>query len=107
MNNILLTPDIIPAEAFHPGEFINDEIKARKITQRKLSELMNIPTNLVKSLIYGRCNISADLALKLEKALEINAEYWMRLQVRYEIDTIRIKYKNELENSFIPTDRKE
>jgi len=32
----------------------------------------------------------------LESALDIDAEYWMRLQIRFEIDTIRIKHKNEL-----------
>ena len=96
---IKLTKEMLPSEATHPGELIADEIEYRNIKQKDLAETMNIAPNVLSEIIHGKRNLTAELALKLEKAIDIDAAYWMRLQVKYEIDTIRIKHRKEIKQS--------
>ena len=103
---IKLTTDIVPGEAFHPGELVKDEIEYRKITQKQLAENMGISLNTLNSIINGRANISSEVAIKLEKVLNIPADYWLRLQITFEIDTIRIKHNKEIKNANISAQRK-
>ncbi len=76
-------------DKFHPGEFIKDELEAREMKQKELAEKMGIAKNILSELIHGKRNLTPDLSLKLEAALGINAEFWMNLQVGYDIQLIR------------------
>ena len=91
-----LTPEIIPGFAIHPGEHLKDELEARKLTQKKLAELMDFSTKIVSEIINEKKDITPTIAVKLESALEIDAEFWLKSQVRYNIDHMRIKMRNQL-----------
>lgn len=108
MNKKIYANDLVPAEAFHPGEIIKDELGARDITQKDFAGKMGIRPNVLSEIITGKRNITPVIAIKLEIAFDfdIKAELWMRLQVGYEIDKIRIKHRNALLKSKIPTKRK-
>jgi len=81
--------DIQIEERFHPGEFIKDELEAREMKQQVLAGKINISKTVLSELIHGKRNLTASLALKLEEALEIKAEFWMKLQTEYDIQSIR------------------
>lgn len=95
MKTYKLTKDMIPGQAFHPGTLLKDEIEYRNITQKKLADEMEIATTVLREIIHGKRNLTAELALKLEKALDIDAIFWMRLQVKFEIDSLRIQKKEQ------------
>jgi plasmid maintenance system antidote protein VapI len=44
-------------------------------------------------LLHGRRHVSAAIALRLEKLLDIPAEYWLRVQVYYDLFMERNKEK--------------
>lgn len=96
---IKLTKDIIPGQAFHPGTLLQGEIEYRGIKQKEVANAMDIAPNILSEIIHCKRNITPELAIKLEKALDIDATFWMRLQVKYEIDTIRIKHRNKVMHS--------
>ena len=96
---IKLTKDIIPSHATHVGVLLADEIEYRNIKQKDLADTMNIAPNVLSEIIHGKRNLTPQLAIKLEYALDIDAAFWMRLQVKYEIDTIRIKHRNKIKHS--------
>ena len=80
----------IPAGApVHPGTILRDEIEARELKQKDLAKDMGITPTMLSDLIHGRRNITADLALKLESALEISAMFWMNFQSKYDLDKAR------------------
>lgn len=86
---------IVPFEATHPGILIKDELEARVgIKQKDLAELLGVKPSFLNEIIKGKRPITADLAILLEKALDIPADYWMKFQSQYEIDCARIKEKN-------------
>lgn len=86
---------IIPFEATHPGTLIKDELEVRaNITQKDLAMLLGLKPSFLNEIIKGKRPITADIAILLEKALDISADYWMRFQSQYEIDLAKIKEKN-------------
>lgn len=86
---------ITPFEATHPGILIKDELEVRDdIKQKDLAELLGVKPSFLNEIIKGKRPITADLAILLEKILEIPADYWMKFQSQYEIDCARIKEKN-------------
>ena len=96
MNKIFEASELIPSKATHPGILIKDEIESIGMTQKDLALKMEIAPNIVNELIKGKRNITAALAIKLETVLKIDAQYWMQLQAQYEIQTIKIRQKNEI-----------
>ena len=93
---IKLTKNTIPSHATHPGVLIADEVEYRGIKQQELANVMGIASSVLSEIIHGKRNITPELALKFEKALDIDASYWMRLQVGYEIAQIRIKQQKAI-----------
>lgn len=84
----------VPFEASHPGSLILDEIKFRGINQADLAVQMSVQKSLLNEIIKGKRALTADIALLLEKILEIPAQYWMNLQSQFELDLARINEKN-------------
>ncbi|MFM6948562.1 MAG: HigA family addiction module antitoxin [Aquirufa sp.] len=85
---------LIPAYATHPGTILLDEIIANGFSQIEFAKLINLNRSQLNEIIKGKRNINANLALVLEKALKIDAEYWLEAQKNYELDTARLENKN-------------
>ena len=88
----------VPVEAIHPTELIKDELKARGMLRKELAELLGMKAPNLSRFLSVKENITPAMALKLEKALGIAADYWMRLQVSYERDVEAI-WQREQEKS--------
>ena len=86
--------EIYSPELLHPGEVIGDEIIAREIKKASFAEAMGIKPGHLSEMLKGRRNISAFTAIKLEQLLGISAEYWLRLQMNYDLQSARIKINN-------------
>jgi antitoxin HigA-1 len=77
----------------HPGEVLTEELEAREISQKEFAALVNMRPPHFNELLKGKRHVSATLALKLEKQLGIDATFWMRLQVDYDLKVARKKMK--------------
>lgn len=86
---------LIPFEATHPGTLIKDELEVRDdLTQKDLAILLGVKPSFLNEIVKGKRPITADIAILLEKSLDISADYWMKFQSQYEIDSAKIKEKN-------------
>jgi len=87
MNNQVFdhTGTEIEIEAFHPGEFLQEEIEERDMLKKDVAKALNILPNHLSEIFSGTRNISAKLAVKLEKLLGISAHYWLGLQMEYDL----------------------
>jgi HTH-type transcriptional regulator/antitoxin HigA len=74
-----------PAEAFRPGEYIQDELDARGWSQTDLAVIMGRPVSVINELISGKRGITAETALGLEAALDLDAQYWLNLEAAYRL----------------------
>jgi HTH-type transcriptional regulator/antitoxin HigA len=87
--------NILPFEATHPGILIKDELDVRNdLKQKDLAKELGVKPSFLNEIIKGKRPVTADIAVLLEKVLEIPADYWMKFQSQYEIDKARIKEKN-------------
>lgn len=96
-----LANDMVPGSVMHPGELLKDELEARAMKQIELAKELGIAKNVMSEIIGGKRNITPELAVRLEDALGIKAEFWMKYQVAYEIDKIRIKNKRSIQRANI------
>lgn len=82
--------------ALHPGEVLADEITAREIKQKDFAKRIKLLAPHFNDLLKGKRHISARIALKLEKELGIEADYWLRLQISYDLIVAKKAMKKEL-----------
>ncbi len=67
-----------------PGEILLEEfLQPMGVTQSQLAKDIRVPANRVSQIIHGKREITADTALRLGKYFGIEPEFWMNLQVRY------------------------
>jgi antitoxin HigA-1 len=76
---------IVEVEAFHPGQFLQEEIEERGLVKKEVAKSLDILPNHLSDIFAGKRNISAKLALKLEKLLAISAQYWLGMQMEYDL----------------------
>ena len=79
----------IPFIPVHPGELIKDEIEARGMTQKQLSNLIGLPYTMLNEILNGKRNVTTETALLFEAALDINAELLMNMQSDYSLQVAR------------------
>lgn len=77
----------------HPGEVLGEELDGRDIFQKDFAQLIDLRPSHLNEIIKGKRHISALVALKLEKHLGIDAGFWMRLQVDYDLKQARKQLK--------------
>ena len=70
----------------HPGEMLLEEfLVPMGLTQRNLADFLNIPYQRVNEIINERRGITPKTALRLAKFFNISADYWMNLQLRWDL----------------------
>ena len=73
----------MPAEIFHPGEHLRDELEARGWSQVEFAEIIMRPVGCVNQIINGKRGISVRTAWALGAALGTGGMFWMNLQTDY------------------------
>lgn len=79
--------------ALHTGDVLMDELEARNIRKMIFAEKLEMKPSHFSELLHGKRNLSAATAIKLENLLGISAEYWLRIQVYYNLFLERNKEK--------------
>lgn len=74
-----------PAEVFHPGEFLRDELDERGWTQTEFAEIIDRPLRLVNEIVNGKRGITPETAKELGAALGTSPELWMNLDSAYHL----------------------
>ena len=67
----------------HPGNVLKEELEARGISQKKFSEVLNVPYTQLNEILNGKRPVTTDFALMVEAALGINPELLINMQTRY------------------------
>lgn len=73
----------------HPGEHLQEEIKAIGLTASALASALGVPPNRVTQILKGTRAITADTALRLARYFGTTPEFWMNLQQSYELRVAR------------------
>jgi addiction module HigA family antidote len=86
-------------EPIHPGEILDDEfLKPLAISQYRLAKDMGVPPVRINEIVHGKRGITADTALRLAKFFGTTAEFWMNLQVHFDLEVQREVSAAQLEH---------
>ena len=73
-------------EPTHPGEMLLEEfLKPMGLTQRNLAKGIRVPYQRVNELINRRRGVSPATALRLAKYFGNTPDFWMNLQLRWDL----------------------
>ena len=71
--------------AIHPGEHLAEELEALGMSAASLARQLRVPTNRITAILNGRRAITGDAALRLAHFFGTSPEFWLNLQVLYEL----------------------
>ena len=72
----------------HPGEVLKDELDEVGLTQSALAKHIGVLPKTINEICRGKRGISAEMAMKLSKALGGSAQFWLNLQNNWEISQL-------------------
>lgn len=79
-----------PSLAVHAGEWLKAEIvDPHGVNVKALAEHFGVSRQALSTLLNGRAALSADMAIRFEKAFGIDAGTLMRMQTAYELALAR------------------
>jgi addiction module HigA family antidote len=70
----------------HPGEMLVEEfLRPMNITQRELADAIHVPYQRVNELVNQKRGITPSTALRLARFFGVSADFWLNLQVRWDL----------------------
>jgi len=83
----------------HPGEMLLEEfLNPMGITQKELADSIRVPYQRVNEIVNGRRGITPSTALRLAKFFNMSADFWMNLQLRWDLYFAQQDENNVLES---------
>lgn len=74
----------------HPGVTLREDfMKPYELSANGLSKALGIPQNRISDIVRGRRGITADTALRLERAFGVSGSFWLNLQSHYELEVAK------------------
>ena len=77
-----------------PGEILQEELKAREMTQKELAIRMHRPAQVINEIIRARKAITPESAKDLERVLGVDAHFWLNLESGYRLTLARNRKKS-------------
>ena len=86
-------------EPTHPGEMLLEEfLIPLKLTQRELADALHISYQRINEIVNKRRNLSPAIALRLARFFGTSADFWMNLQLRWDLFHAQKIEQRELKN---------
>ena len=85
----------------HPGEVLLEEfLKPMKLSQNQLALAIRVPARRINEIVLGKRGITADTALRLARYFRMSPQFWLGLQMDYDLDVaedqLRIRLEREV-----------
>ncbi|MCL4539825.1 MAG: HigA family addiction module antitoxin [Bacteroidetes bacterium] len=71
----------------HPGEILFEEfLKPMNLSQHQLATEVGVPARRINEIVLGKRGISADTALRLGRYFGNSPQFWLGLQMDYDLE---------------------
>lgn len=71
----------------HPGEVLLEEfIRPMNLSQNRVALAMGVPPRRINEIVLGKRSITADTALRLGRYFGVSPQFWLGLQMDYDLD---------------------
>lgn len=87
----MIANNLHPNHATHPGDLLKEEIEYRGLSQRALAKKMGVNYSVLNEILNCKRPLSAEYAMLLAEALQLDAEPLLNMQTRYDMVSVRQK----------------
>ena len=71
----------------HPGEVLLEEfLKPLDLSQNQLALSIRVPARRINEIVHGKRRVTADTALRLARYFNTSPQFWLGLQMDYDLD---------------------
>ena len=82
----------------HPGEMLREEfLIPMNLTQKELADSIKVPYQRINEIISGKRGVTPSTALRLAKYFGMSADFWLNLQIKFDLYLVQKKEKQVLE----------
>jgi len=90
-------------DPMHPGEILLEEfLTPMGLSQNRLALDIRVPARRINEIVHGKRRISADTALRLGKYFKMSPQFWLGLQMDYDLDLASDQIGNKIEKEVNP-----
>lgn len=90
-------------DSIHPGEILLEEfLKPMSLSQNRLAMDIHVPARRINEIVHGKRRISADTALRLGRFFKNSPQFWLGLQMDYDLDVAEDKLNDRLDREIQP-----
>jgi addiction module HigA family antidote len=83
----------------HPGEVLLLEfLEPMELSQSGLAKGIGVPPRRINEIVLKKRRITADTALRLAKYFKVSPDFWLGLQMDFDLDTEIDRLGDRLEN---------
>jgi addiction module HigA family antidote len=87
----------------HPGEHLREDfLKPYGISMNRLAMDLRVPVTRIADIVAERRGISSDTALRLGRYFKTSPEFWMNMQMKFDLDVAEDKLKDEIRRDVRP-----
>jgi len=81
----------------HPGEILLEEfLNPMGISQYRLAKDINVSPRRINEIVLGKRSITADTALRLSEYFGLSENFWLNLQMRYNLEITKDNLQGRL-----------
>ena len=81
----------------HPGEILRKEfLKPMGMSGNELARHLHVPAPRINDIVLERRGITADTAVRLARFFGMSEEFWMNLQLQYEVRAARQRLRRTI-----------
>ncbi len=86
-------------EPIHPGEVLLEEfLKPMGLSQNRVASEIGVPPRRINEIVLGKRRITADTALRLAKYFDMSAQFWLGLQMDFDLDLEMDRLEDRLDH---------
>lgn len=83
----------------HPGEVLLEEfLKPLSLSQNQLARGLSVPARRINEIILKKRAVTADTALRLGHYFSTSPQFWLGLQMQYELDKAEDRLGDRLQS---------
>ncbi len=87
----------------HPGEILLEEfLKPMGLSQNKVALAIGVPARRINEIVLGKRRITANTALRLGLYFNISPQFWLGLQMDYDLDVTEDELTEQLQSEVRP-----
>ncbi|MGC4050896.1 MAG: HigA family addiction module antitoxin [Paludibaculum sp.] len=86
----------------HPGVLLRDELDEIGVSLNELGRALRVPMNRISAVVNGKRAITVDTAMRLARYFGTSPQYWLNLQVAYDLEVAEQAIGARVEKEVLP-----